>query len=142
MAYFAWQPRTIRAVLLVFAGARSRDSHAPHDGTRAVGAGRGVRVDRLSVCLAQYHCPAIRAALPRGAQPAMRFVSDASYWIYLVHLPIVLLLQTIIVPWQVNVWVKFSGTVLVTFVLCMATYVVFVRYTPVGWMLNGKRKFP
>jgi hypothetical protein len=29
-----------------------------------------------------------------------------------------------------------------TIVPCLATYVVFVRYTPIGWMLHGKRTFP
>lgn len=72
----------------------------------------------------------------------MRFVADASYWVYLVHLPIVLLLQTLLVPLEVNVWLKFAFTTSSTLVACMATYVVFVRYTPIGWMLNGKRTFP
>jgi hypothetical protein len=29
-----------------------------------------------------------------------------------------------------------------TFLFCFATYVVFVRYTPIGWMLNGQQAFP
>lgn len=73
---------------------------------------------------------------------SMRFVADASYWVYLVHLPIVLLLQTLLIPLEVNVWLKFAFTTSATLVACMATYVVFVRYTPIGWMLNGKRAFP
>ncbi len=71
----------------------------------------------------------------------MRFIADSSYWVYLVHLPIVLLLQTWLVPLDWNVWLKLTITTLVTLVACLATYVVFVRYTPVGWLLNGKRHF-
>lgn len=74
--------------------------------------------------------------------PAMRFIADSSYWVYLVHLPIVVLLQTWLVPLDWNVWLKFAITTLVTLIACLATYVVFVRYTPVGWLLNGKRPFP
>ena len=74
--------------------------------------------------------------------PTMRFIADSSYWVYLVHLPIVLLLQTWMVPLEWNVWFKFAITTLATVIACLATYVVFVRYTPVGWLLNGKRAFP
>ena len=77
-----------------------------------------------------------------GHSRAMRFVADASYWTYLVHLPIVLLLQTLMVPLDWNVWIKLSAVIGITILFCLATYIVFVRYTPVGWLLNGKRSFP
>jgi hypothetical protein len=38
--------------------------------------------------------------------------------------------------------VKLALVIFVTWLFCLATYVVFVRYTPIGWMLNGKRTFP
>lgn len=74
--------------------------------------------------------------------PLLSFVADASYWVYLVHLPLVLFLQTILVPLTWPIWLKLTVVLLGTVVPCMATYVVFVRYTPVGWMLHGKRSFP
>lgn len=77
-----------------------------------------------------------------GRSSTMRFVADASYWVYLVHLPLVLLLQTLLVPLSWNVWIKFLLVTHVTMAICLVTYVVFVRYTPIGWMLNGKRAFP
>jgi len=77
-----------------------------------------------------------------GKSPLLSFVADASYWVYLVHLPIVLFLQTLLVPLDWPLWLKLIAVLVGTMVPCMATYVVFVRYTPVGWMLHGKRKFP
>jgi hypothetical protein len=61
---------------------------------------------------------------------------------YLVHLPIVIFLQTCLIPLDWNVWIKLTATILGTVLFCGATYVVFVRYTPIGWLLHGKRTFP
>lgn len=74
--------------------------------------------------------------------PALRMMSDASYWIYLVHLPVVYFLQTILIETPLGLVPKLVLVNLGTFLFCMATYLVFVRYTPIGWMLNGKRSFP
>jgi fucose 4-O-acetylase-like acetyltransferase len=74
--------------------------------------------------------------------PVLRLLSDASYWIYLVHLPLVCFLQTMLVETPLDLGVKLLLASGGTFLFCFATYVVFVRYTPIGWMLNGKRAFP
>ena len=72
----------------------------------------------------------------------LAFMADASYWIYLVHLPIAIFLQVLQLPLHWPVAVKLSVTLGGTLLFCMATYVVFVRYTLVGWILHGKRLFP
>ena len=72
----------------------------------------------------------------------LSFVADTSYWAYLVHLPLVIFLQTLLVPFDQPVWLKLTVVVLGTFIACTTTYLVFVRYTPVGWLLHGKRSFP
>jgi glucans biosynthesis protein C len=72
----------------------------------------------------------------------LKFCADSSYWVYLIHLPIVLFLQTLLIPIALPVLVKLVLVIVVTWLFCLATYVVFVRYTPIGWMLNGKRAFP
>ena len=74
--------------------------------------------------------------------PFLGFVADSSYWVYLLHLPIVIFLQTLLVPLALPWWLKFMAVLFGTLIPCMATYVVFVRYTPVGWLLHGKRSFP
>ena len=72
----------------------------------------------------------------------LRFCADSSYWVYLIHLPIIFFLQTLLIPIALPVWGKLVLVTIVTWLFCLATYVVFVRYTPIGWMLNGKRAFP
>ncbi len=72
----------------------------------------------------------------------LKFCADASYWVYLIHLPIIFFLQTLLIPIALPVLGKLLLVTVVTWLLCLATYVVFVRYTPIGWMLNGRRPFP
>jgi peptidoglycan/LPS O-acetylase OafA/YrhL len=77
-----------------------------------------------------------------GKSDVLSFLSDSSYWIYLLHLPIVIFLQTLLVPLAIPMWLKFILVLVGTIIPCMATYIVFVRYTPLGWLLHGKRSFP
>jgi peptidoglycan/LPS O-acetylase OafA/YrhL len=72
----------------------------------------------------------------------LKVLADASYWVYLVHLPIVLFLQTLLIPLALPVPLKLGMVLVGTMLPCIATYFVFVRYTPLGWLLHGKRTFP
>ncbi len=74
--------------------------------------------------------------------PWLSFFSDSSYWVYLIHLPIVLFLQTLLIPMEWPLLLKLGVVILGTLITCLATYIVFVRYTPLGWLLHGKRQFP
>ncbi len=74
--------------------------------------------------------------------PWLSFVADSSYWVYLIHLPIVMFLQTLLIPLAWPLGIKLLSVIVATLLICVASYVVFVRYTPLGWMLHGKRSFP
>jgi len=71
--------------------------------------------------------------------PARRYIADSSYWVYLVHLPIVMALQAAVSrlgwPWEV----KFAVVLGVGFVLMFASYQLLVRRTWIGAILNGRR---
>ncbi|KFN44427.1 acyltransferase family protein [Arenimonas oryziterrae] len=76
-----------------------------------------------------------------SAYSAMRrYVADASYWIYLVHLPLLMALQSLAagLPWAW--WLKFPMILIVAFALMFASYHGCVRHTFVGAVLNGRRK--
>lgn len=75
-------------------------------------------------------------------QTWMRYLADASYWCYLIHLPLVVWLQVLVAKWPVNGWVKFTGINLVAMLLLLLTYQWFVRYTWIGRLLNGPRERP
>jgi peptidoglycan/LPS O-acetylase OafA/YrhL len=70
----------------------------------------------------------------------MRYLADASYWCYLIHLPLVVWLQVLVAKWPVNGWLKFAGINLVAMILLLLTYEWFVRYTFIGTVLNGRRE--
>ena len=71
---------------------------------------------------------------------ARRYLADASYWIYLVHLPLLVALQRLVAPLAWPWPVKFAGILAVAFALMLATYALFVRSTFIGAVLNGRRK--
>ena len=69
----------------------------------------------------------------------VRYVSDASYWLYLWHLPVILLLLRLMKDWPIGVHLKFLLICGMTTAVLLVVYQLGVRYTPIGTMLNGKR---
>jgi glucans biosynthesis protein C len=73
--------------------------------------------------------------------PRWRYLADASYWMYLIHVPIVWGLATWMMFWPVSWMVKFPLILAMTSVLLFASYHYLVRPTWLGKFLNG-RKYP
>ena len=71
----------------------------------------------------------------------MRYISDASYWVYLIHLPLTAILPAFIWKLQLPAVVKFLIVLSITAFICFSTYHYLVRSTFVGKFLNG-RKYP
>jgi|SRR5690554_870924 len=70
----------------------------------------------------------------------MRYFADASYWIYIAHLPIVLAIQYWLLDQPGSIAYKYSLSVIGTLFICILSYAVLVRPTPVGRLLNGRKK--
>jgi glucan biosynthesis protein C len=68
-------------------------------------------------------------------------MSDASYWIYLVHLPIVVFFQAMLISFDINPLFKFLIVLSCTSIIVLLTYNYMVRNTLIGKFLNG-RKYP
>jgi peptidoglycan/LPS O-acetylase OafA/YrhL len=68
-----------------------------------------------------------------------RYLADASYWMYLVHLPVVMLLQAWMLRWPLHWSIKLVLLLTVTAVILLASYHVVVRSTFMGVFLNGRR---
>jgi ABC-type multidrug transport system ATPase subunit/peptidoglycan/LPS O-acetylase OafA/YrhL len=71
--------------------------------------------------------------------PARRYVSDASYWIYIMHLPLVFLLQAAVMTLPIHWSIKFAIVLGGALTLLFASYHVAVRRTFIGEVLNGTR---
>lgn len=72
----------------------------------------------------------------------MRYVSDSSYWLYLAHLPLIMLGQWFVRDWPLSPFIKFPLVCVVVTGLLLLSYQTLVRYTPIGVFLNGRRKRP
>ena len=70
--------------------------------------------------------------------PIARYLADSSYWVYLIHLPIIITLQVLVSDWS-SVGAKFLFINVVTFAITLLSYQWLVRYTWIGRLLNGQR---
>lgn len=74
-----------------------------------------------------------------GFSPTRRYLADASYWLYLIHMPIVMALQVAVSQLGWLGPVKFAIILAVALPVMLASYHLLVRFTFVGVVLNGRR---
>lgn len=72
--------------------------------------------------------------------PVRRYLADASYWIYLAHLPLVMVLQIAVARIELPALVKFPLLLIVIMALLLASYHWLVRYSVIGAVLSGRRR--
>ncbi|WP_425995573.1 acyltransferase family protein [Caulobacter sp. DWR1-3-2b1] len=70
---------------------------------------------------------------------AWRYLADASYWIYIVHLPLVLALQYAVLDLPAPAAIKFLIVTIGTLLIALATCQLLVRHGFLGAILNGKK---
>jgi glucan biosynthesis protein C len=66
-----------------------------------------------------------------------RYLVDASYWTYLVHLPVVLILQAAMQDLRWHWSLKFPLILTVTLAVLFASYHFVIRFSMVNRVLNG-----
>jgi peptidoglycan/LPS O-acetylase OafA/YrhL len=69
----------------------------------------------------------------------MRYISDSSYWVYLLHLPLTFLIPGLIADWTLHTNLKLLVVVSSTTIICFVTYHYLVRDTFIGQFLNGRK---
>ena len=108
-----------------------------------------IGIETIRLASAIIYAPAIWTATFAGIGLALRFLpdssttrrylADSSYWLYLIHMPIVMALQVAVSqldwPWPF----KFATILLVALALMLASYQWLVRYSFIGTLLNGRR---
>jgi len=70
----------------------------------------------------------------------VRYIADSSYWLYLIHLPIVVWLQIAFAELPLHWSIKLISISAITIFISIVLYDAFVRSTFIGAALNGKRK--
>jgi glucan biosynthesis protein C len=74
-----------------------------------------------------------------GPSPVIRYVADSSYWIYLIHLPLIMVAQVLVFPLALPALAKYALVLLGAFPLMPLSYHLLVRYSFLGALLNGRR---
>lgn len=74
-----------------------------------------------------------------GHSALRRYLADSSYWVYIVHLPLVMVGQVLVInmtwPW----WIKLGVVVGGVMTVALLSYALLVRHTFIGGWLNGRR---
>ncbi len=68
-----------------------------------------------------------------------RYLADASYWMYLAHMPLVIWLQAFLASAPIPGLIKFGLVFGAVTAFTLITYDLFVRSTFIGAVLNGRR---
>jgi glucans biosynthesis protein C len=89
----------------------------------------------MTVCCLHYG----KKWLNRG-NDFLRYLADASYWVYIVHLPVLFAIQFQLLDVQTGWPAKFAISVLGTLAIAFASYHLLVRDTLIGKLLNGSRQ--
>lgn len=74
-----------------------------------------------------------------GINSTRRYLADASYWMYIVHLPLVMALQVAASQVNWSWWVEFPLILVVGLALMLGSYELLVRHTFIGAILNGRK---
>lgn len=77
-------------------------------------------------------------SLLNRSNPVLRYLSDASYWTYIVHLPILFAIQYRLLDVELPWGIKFAASVSATGGLCLLSYHCFVRRTVIGDLLSAR----
>jgi peptidoglycan/LPS O-acetylase OafA/YrhL len=76
--------------------------------------------------------------IPAGERAWLRYLVQASYWVYLVHYPVVLALQLLFAQASGNGVLEYLATVAFTFGVALISFELLVRRTPLGPWLGVK----
>lgn len=69
----------------------------------------------------------------------LRYVSDASYWVYLIHLPLTGIIPAFLVDLNIPGSFKFFIVLVITSLICFLSYHYLVRSSFIGKFLNGRK---
>ena len=69
----------------------------------------------------------------------MWYVSDSSYWLYVVHVPLIIAGQALLRALNLPAMVKLTLLIAVATAILLVGYRFLVRYTWIGRLLNGPR---
>jgi glucan biosynthesis protein C len=85
------------------------------------------------------YCLMLGKRLLNTKNQTLTFIADSSYWTYLLHIPILLFIQFQLLNLDINMWLKFLLSLVITLLVCFVSYLLLVKKTLIGRLLNGKK---
>lgn len=80
------------------------------------------------------------ARLLPDARPWVRYLADASYWMYLIHLPFLLFFEISLTSTSLPPLVRLILATGAALGVSLLTYTLLVRHSPIGRLLHGPRE--
>ncbi len=74
-----------------------------------------------------------------GHSPVRRYLADASYWIYLLHIPVLIFFGQLLHPLHWHWAIVYPLSMFATMLVLLSSYHYLVRFTFIGATLNGRR---
>ncbi len=75
----------------------------------------------------------------KAESKAVRYAADSSYWIYIIHIPVLAAVQVLLYPLALAPVIKYLVLLACLAVTLPLTYQLFVRHSFIGKWLNGRR---
>lgn len=70
----------------------------------------------------------------------MQYCCNSAYWLYIVHVPIMVFLQIKLQSSDMPGLVKYAVILVITLTVSLLSYQLLIRMTPLGWLLHGRAK--
>ena len=137
-AFARWWPGWIGASLVAMAGAALLELQLRTAGLGPGGHWLAAVANALILTFAALGWTGLFVARCSAPSPVVRYLADASYWVYLVHLPVVVATQVWVSDWTFRP-AQLLVVNVVTFAVSLASYHWLVRDSPLGQWLNGRR---
>ena len=77
--------------------------------------------------------------LLKRERPLIRYLVDASYWIYLAHMPLTIFIPALLRYWDAPGLLKMVVSISIIMVLLILSYHLLIRNTAIGLVLSGRR---
>lgn len=125
---------TVFAVASFFAYDARAESADPHQQRLIV-----LVTISLATWLTMFGFWGLFARLFARERPALRYLADASYWVFLIHVPFLMAAQMTLAQTSLPMVPRLLLAVAFSLGASFATYALFVRYTAIGNLLHGPR---
>lgn len=93
----------------------------------------------LYTCLMSFGLIGLFNQIASRGRKWVRYLSDSSYWLYIAHLPLTYYIGYEVKSIDINPYLKLALICGIVFLILLISYRLFVRYTFIGTLLNGKK---